>query len=130
MPERFYHWAYSLPTSVMDQYHWRGTEADLHYGLCEPSLDDIARIGRDPDRQIREVAVGFIRGLARMGSDGKVILGDDGHPKLFPVGYMEVEAWLGRIGAKGAQLVIGEFQSSFQPSRAEGEAHRTSRRRG
>lgn len=163
--ERPYHWAYSMPPSITDQYHWHGTDADLHYGLIEPSLEQLAQIGRDPDRQVRDIAVGFVRALGKLGKDGKVILGDEvvlddkgqpvlevvlddsgkqvldpvtltpnrqpkRHPKLFPVGYIEVEAWFGRIGPKGAQLVVGEFQACFQPSKAEGEAHRASRRRG
>lgn len=132
-PKPDYHWAYSLPATIMDQYHWKGTEADLHYGLVEPTPGQIIEIARSPDRQIKDVAVGFIRALGVADADGRAVVEPDADgnlvPVLQPVGYREVEAWLQKIGAKGMQMVVGEFQRLFQPSTDEGNAHRASRRR-
>jgi len=129
-PDRSWHFAYSLPPSVRDQYHWKGTEADLHYGLVEPTVAQIDAIGRDPGRSAKAVATSFIHHTGGLDADGNVILGEDGHPALFLRSVYEMEAWYDRIGAKGVQLVVGEFQALFQPTAAEGEAHRASRRRG
>lgn len=128
-PKLNYHWAYSLPASVKDQFHWSGTDADLHYGLIEPTPAKLADISRDPNKQVRDVAVGFVAALGQLDADGNVVVDDEGVPVLRAVGYMEVERWLNRIGAKGMQLVVGEFQRLFTPTTDEGNALRASRRR-
>jgi hypothetical protein len=131
-PDSAYHWAYSLPASVMDSVHWRGTEADLHFGVCEPTIEQLQSIGRDPTRQVSEIIVGYVRALGQIDGDSLVTEMVDGKrvAKLRDVGYMEVEAWIKRIGPKAVQMVVGEWQRLFNPSESEGESMRASRRRG
>ena len=129
-PARVYHWAYPLPKSVMESAHWCGTEADLHFGVIEPTIAQLQELGRDPSRQARDIAVNFVRALGTLGEGGQVVLGEDKLPVMRAVGYLEVEQWFNRIGPKAVQMVVGEWQSLFNPSASEGESMRASRRRG
>ena len=129
-PARLYHWAYTLPRSVMDSAHWEGSDADLHFGVIEPTITQLQELGRDPSKQARDIAVGYVRALGQLGADGQVVVDDHKDPELRAVGYLEVERWFARIGPKAVQMVVGEWQALFNPSAAEGESMRASRRRG
>jgi hypothetical protein len=132
-----YDWTYQLPASVKDSAAWKGCEADLYFGVKEPEMHQIQRFNGRP---LAEAGADFFRAIGERDADGNPIFEDDpteldrdGRPvkraKLRQIGYQEAAEWMRRIGTKAAQLALNEWGRTWNPTEAEGEAVRVSRRR-
>lgn len=139
-PPADYDWEFTLPESVMQSVHWRGTPSDLHFAFAEPTLAQAQQFGRNGGVNGVEIVGDFVRAIGLPDAQGNAQLEPtceldaEGQPvmaaKLRPVTHIESAAWLQRIGTKAVTLVANEWANTFTPSVAEGEATRASKRRG
>lgn len=110
-PARGY-WRFELPESVKDSMYWTGTDADLVFGLWEPTAAEIRTMVKAEAEYSQET-----KNFIAMIGDRPVV---DNTTEVIP--------WWERLSPRAQTLVVTEFVALIMPTEAEGKSVRDSKK--
>jgi len=122
---------YRLPDSVRESMHWKGTDADLVFGIWEPNAGEIRKLTK-AETDWSDGAKSYIAALGAEDQspvEGLSVEIRGTYYRAFPGidNTKHVLPWWSRLSPKAVTLVTSIFVEMIMPTVEEGESLRASR---